>query len=80
METFNHHHHHHTIMEDCISFLGISWGIPMRGGNPQVQEMEVDHNEDMYSMHNSDLSAYVDDRKYRMLEERLKVVEEQGVL
>lgn len=43
--------------------------------NPQLQELEVDRNEDMYSMHNSDLSSHVDDRKYRLLEERLKVVE-----
>ncbi|XP_050890644.1 uncharacterized protein LOC127096065 [Lathyrus oleraceus] len=42
--------------------------------------MEVDHNEDMYSMHNSDLSAHADDRNYRQLEERLKAVEGQGVL
>lgn len=34
----------------------------------------------MYSMHNSDMSAHVDDRKYSLLEERLKDVEGQGVL
>lgn len=55
-------------------------GHPNVRGNPQVQELEVDHNEDIYSMHNSDLSAHVDDRKYRLLEERLKVVEGHGVL
>ncbi|XP_050919319.1 uncharacterized protein LOC127136848 [Lathyrus oleraceus] len=49
-------------------------------GNPKVKELEIDRNEDMYSMHNSDLSAHVDDRKYRLLEERLKVLERQGVL
>lgn len=40
-----------------------------------MQDLEVDHNEDMYSMHNSDISAHADDRKYRLLEERLKAVE-----
>lgn len=34
----------------------------------------------MYSMHNSDMSSHADDKKYRLLEERLKVVEGQGVL
>ncbi|KAI5418907.1 hypothetical protein KIW84_043217 [Lathyrus oleraceus] len=27
-------------------------------GNPKVKELEIDRNEDMYSMHNSDLSAH----------------------
>lgn len=34
----------------------------------------------MYSMHNSGMSAHADDRKYRLLEERLKDIEGQGVL
>lgn len=37
-------------------------------------------NEDMYSMHNSDLGFPSEDKKYCMLEERLKAVEGQGVL
>lgn len=41
--------------------------------------MEMDHNKDMYSMHNSDLGFPIKDRKYHMLEERLKAVEVQGV-
>lgn len=45
-----------------------------------MQELEMDRNEDMYSMHNSDISAHDDDRKYRLLEERLKAVEGQCVL
>lgn len=45
-----------------------------------MQKLKVDHNEDMYSMHNSDLSAHADDRKYCLLEERLKAMEGQGVL
>ena len=45
-----------------------------------MQELEVDSDEDMYSMHNSDMSAHDNDRKYCLLEERLKVVEGQGVL
>ncbi|XP_050909007.1 uncharacterized protein LOC127122764 [Lathyrus oleraceus] len=40
----------------------------------------MDHHEDMYSMNNSDLGFPAEDRKYRMLEEILKVVEGQGVL
>lgn len=60
--------------------VGDMMGHPNARGNPQVQEMEVDCNEDMYSMHNSDLSAHADDRKYRLLEERLKFVEGKGVL
>lgn len=39
----------------------------------------MDRNEDMYSMHNSDLGFPTEDRKYCMLEERLKAVEGQGV-
>ena len=49
-------------------------------GNPQVQELEMECNEDMYSMHNNDLGFPVEDRKYRMLEERLKEVQGQRVL
>lgn len=45
-----------------------------------MQELEMDRNEDMYFMHNSDFSVHVDNKKYRLLEERLKVVEGQGVL
>lgn len=45
-----------------------------------MQELEMDRNEDMYSMYNSDINAHANDRKYRLLEERLKSVEGQGVL
>lgn len=31
-------------------------------------------------MHSSDISVHADDKKYRLLEERLKAVEGQGVL
>lgn len=55
-------------------------GHPNGRGNPQVQELEMDRNEDMYSMHNSDLGFPPEDRKYRMLEERLKAVGGQVVL
>ncbi|XP_050897211.1 uncharacterized protein LOC127104037 [Lathyrus oleraceus] len=55
-------------------------GHPNARGNPQVQELKVYRNEGMYSMHNSDLSAHADDRKHRLLEERLKAVEGQSVL
>lgn len=40
----------------------------------------MDRNEDMYSMHNNDLGFPTEDRKYCMLEERLKAVEGQGVI
>lgn len=38
------------------------------------------HNEDQYSMHESDVSVQGDDKKYRLLEERMKAVEGQGAL
>lgn len=52
-------------------------GHPNTRGNPQVQELEMDRNEDMYCMNNNDLGFHTEDRKYHMLEERLKAVEGQ---
>ncbi|KAI5430121.1 hypothetical protein KIW84_034626 [Lathyrus oleraceus] len=46
----------HLIVRDML-------GHPNARGNPQVQELEVDHNEDMSSMLNSDLSVHADDKK-----------------
>lgn len=63
----------HIIVRDML-------GHPNARGTPQVKQLAVDRNEDMYSMHNSDLSDHADDRKYRLLEERLKAVEGKGVL
>lgn len=44
--------------------VGDMLGNPNWRGNPQVQELKVDRNENMYSMHNNDLSVHTDDRKY----------------
>lgn len=48
--------------------------------SPLSPEIEIDRNEDMYSMHHSDIIVERDDRKLRLLEERLKAVERQGAL
>lgn len=47
-------------------------GHPKIKRSPQIQDLEMDRNKDMNSLHNSDLSIHVDDMKYRLLEERLK--------
>lgn len=52
----------------------------IRKESPLSPELEVDCNEDMYSMHHRDIIVERDDRKLRLLEERLKVVEGQGAL
>ena len=44
------------------------------------QGFDLDNHDDQYSMHSVDLGIPAEDRKYRMLEERLKAVEGQGVL
>lgn len=49
--------------------VGDMEGHPNVRGYPQMQELEMDHNEDMCSMHNSDISAHANDEKYRLLEE-----------
>lgn len=47
--------------------------------NPHMQEIEIDHNEDIYSTNNTDLDFPDEDRKFHMLEEKLKVVEGQKI-
>lgn len=48
--------------------------------SPLTPEMETDRNEDMYSIHHSDIIVQRDDHKFLLLEERLKAVEGQGAL
>lgn len=48
--------------------------------SPLSPEMEMDRNEDMYSMHYSDIIVERDYHKFRLLEERLKAMEGKGTL
>lgn len=46
----------------------------------RYQGSEVDHNDDRFSVHNSEISVLVGDMRYQRLEEYLKAIEGQGLL
>lgn len=46
-----------------------------RMGNQNMKEDEYDNIEDQYSMHNHNLGFPTEDKKFRMIEDRLKAVE-----